>query len=104
MKGKKIGIEKSFLTGNEGVVALYKLAIDILKKQGATIIEIELMKSVSATRDAEFTVLKYEFKDGVNKYLATANANVKTLAEVIAFNKQNEKKAMPYFCNPFSSL
>jgi amidase len=42
-------------------------------------------------------VLEYEFKDGVNKYLASANAKVKTLAEVIAFNKANEDKAMPFF-------
>ena len=42
-------------------------------------------------------VLKYEFKDGVNKYLSTANAKVKTLADVIDFNKQNEATAMPFF-------
>jgi amidase len=42
-------------------------------------------------------VLLYEFKDGVNKYLSTANAKMKTLADVIAYNKQNEAKAMPYF-------
>ena len=47
--------------------------------------------------DAEFAVLQYEFKDGLNRYLAAANAGVKTLAEVIAFNKNNEAKAMPFF-------
>ena len=41
--------------------------------------------------------LIYEFKDGLNRYLATANAQVKTLADVISFNKNNEAKAMPYF-------
>ena len=39
----------------------------------------------------------YEFKDGLNRYLAKANAGVKTLADVIAFNKKNESKAMPFF-------
>jgi amidase len=52
---------------------------------------------ISKLGDAEFDVMKYEFKDGLNKYLATANAKVKTLTEVIAFNKTNEDKAMPYF-------
>ena len=47
--------------------------------------------------EAEFKVLLYEFKDGVNKYLANANAKVKNLADVIAYNKANEAKAMPYF-------
>ena len=36
LTGKRIGVEKSFLTGHEGVVELYKAAIDLLKKQGAT--------------------------------------------------------------------
>jgi amidase len=40
--------------------------------------------------------MQYEFKAGVNKYLAT-NAKVKTLKEVIDFNTANEDKAMPYF-------
>ena len=97
LKGKRIGIEKAFLTGHEGVVGLYKKSIEILKAQGATVVEIELLKETNKLGADELTVLKYEFKDGVNKYLSTANAKVKSLAEVIAFNKQNEVKAMPWF-------
>ena len=97
LKGKKIGIEKSFLKGNDSVVALYQQAIDVLKQQGATVIEIELVKETNKLGEAELTVMKYEFKDGVNRYLSTANAKVKTLADVIAFNKENEAKAMPFF-------
>lgn len=97
LAGKRIGIEKSFLKGHEGVVGLYKETIEVLKKQGATVIEIELQKSTNELGDAEFTILQYEFKDGVNNYLAKANAKVKTLADVIAFNKQNEATAMPFF-------
>jgi amidase len=94
LKGKKIGIEKSFLTGHEGVVALYKAAIEKLKELGAQVIEIELQKEMRAINAS---VLQPEFKAGVNAYLATANAKVKTLTEVIAFNKANESTAMPYF-------
>ncbi|WP_020594784.1 amidase [Spirosoma panaciterrae] len=97
LAGKRIGIEKSFLNGHEGVVALYKEAIELLKKQGATVVEIELMKELREMGGAEFTVLQYEFKDGLNSYLSKANARVKSLAEVIAFNKQNQAKAMPFF-------
>ncbi|MFD2570096.1 amidase [Spirosoma soli] len=97
LRGKRIGIEKSFLKGHESVVGLYKEAIEVLKKQGATVVEIEMMKELSETGGAEFTVLQYEFKDGLNRYLSKANAKVKSLADVIAFNKQNEAKAMPFF-------
>lgn len=97
LKGKRIGIEKNYLEGHEDVVALYKQAIEVLKQQGAEVVEVEVLKQTREGGDAEYTVLQYEFKDGVNKYLAGANAKVKTLAEVIAFNKANESKAMPYF-------
>lgn len=97
LKGKRIGVEKSFLSGHEAVVALYKEAIETLKQQGAEVVEIELVKLVGPLGDAEFSIMQYEFKDGLNKYLATANAGVKSLADVIQFNKDNEARVMPYF-------
>jgi amidase len=74
---------------------LQKKAIDLLKKQGATVLEIDYLDKINELGAAEF-VMQYEFKAGVNKYLATANAKVKTL-KVIDFNTANEDKAMPYF-------
>ena len=97
LQGKRIGIEKSFLEGNKQVADIYNAAIDVLKNLGASVIEIELKKALNDLGDPEFTVLQYEFKDGLNKYLSTANAKVKTLKEVIEFNKQNETAAMPFF-------
>ena len=97
LKGKKIGIEKTHLKGNEKLVALLQQAMAEMVKQGAEIIEVELTKSTAELGDAEFTVLQYEFKDGVNKYLANAKGNIKTLQDVIDFNLKNEGQAMPYF-------
>lgn len=97
LTGKRIGIEKSFLKGNEAVVSLFNEAIAVLKGKGAKVIEIDLLSELKTIGDAEYQVLLYEFKDGLNRYLSTANAKVKSLADVIAFNKQNEPKAMPYF-------
>ena len=97
LKGKRIGIEKSFLTGHEGVVQLYQNAIAKLKELGAEIIEISLLAEMRSIGGASTIVLQTEFKDGVNAYLKKANAKVKTLTEVIAFNKENATSAMPYF-------
>jgi amidase len=97
LKGKRIGIEKKPQGNNKYINALLEDAINLLKKQGATVIEIDYLDKINSLGEAEFEVLQYEFKDGLNKYLATANAKVKTLKEVIAFNKNNENKAMPYF-------
>ncbi len=79
------------------MLALIKKATDLLRQQGAEIVEIEYFEKISKLGDAEFEVMQFEFKDGLNKYLAATNAKMKTLADVISFNKQNEDKAMPYF-------
>jgi len=97
LQGKRIGIEKKFLEGHEGVVGLYKAAIDLIKSKGAVIVEVELMTAIKDAGSGEFTVLQYEFKDGLDKYLSATNAKVKSLADVIAFNNQNEATAMPWF-------
>jgi amidase len=97
LKGKKIGVEKSYLKGHEGIDALLVKAIEQMKLAGAEIVEVDFLEKTKGLWGDEYQVLLYEFKDGVNKYLASANAKVKTVADVIAFNKQNEPKAMPHF-------
>jgi amidase len=97
LAGKRIGVEKSHFKGHEGVVDAYNEALEVLQKAGATLVEIELLKDIDPLGKAEFELQQFEFKDGLNRYLATANAGVKSLAEVIAFNKANEARTMPYF-------
>ncbi len=97
LKGKRIGIEKKPQGNNQYLHALQQKAIDLLKQQGAGVIEIDYLDKINKLGDSEFLVLEYEFKDGLNKYLSTANGNMKSLADVIAFNKKNEDRAMPYF-------
>lgn len=97
LKGKRIGVEKKPQGDNPLLHALQQKALEVLKQQGATIIEVEYLDEINKLGDAEFEVMQYEFKDGLNRYLANANARVKSLEEVIAFNKTNESKAMPYF-------
>jgi len=97
LRGKRIGVEKSMLKRHEGVDDLLQKALEIMKTNGATVVEVELMKKLEGIDPSEFTVLQYEFKDGLNRYLSTAHASVKSLKEIIDFNKQNENKAMPYF-------
>ena len=97
LKGRRIGIEKKPQGNNKYINALLDDAINLLKKQGAVIIEIDYIEKFDAFGQAEFEVLQYEFKAGLNNYLATSNAKVKTLKEVIDFNSSNEDKTMPYF-------
>ena len=97
LKGKRIGIEKSHLTGNPDLAALLRTAITTMEAQGATIVEVDVMGPLKLLGNAEYQVLLYEFKDGLNKYLASANGKVKSLKELIAYDLQNEKSVMPFF-------
>ncbi len=98
LKGKRIGVEQSFLKGRqEEVVALYQKTIDQLKALGATIVPVELVKETGPLGEAEFQVLLYEFKDGLNKYLSGVKKGVKSMSELIEFNKKNAEVAMRYF-------
>lgn len=97
LNGKRIGVEKSFMQKHEAVDALLKKALDQMKNKGAIIVELEFIEPFNKINVDENKVLQYEFKDGINIYLATANAPVKSLQELIKFNKLNESKAMPFF-------
>jgi amidase len=98
LQGKRLGLEKAALDGNPDMEALLQEAVTVLKSKGATIVEIELDKALKAIpQGTEFNVLLYEFKDGLAKYFNAYNTKVKSLADVIAFNKANAAKCMPFF-------
>jgi len=98
LSGKRVGVEKSFLTGGqESVLTLYKNAIVQLEKQGATVVEVDFLGPFNRLGMQAVKVLQYEFKDGVNKYLAKANSKMKSLADVIKYNHEQAAIMMPNF-------
>lgn len=90
LKGKRIGIIKNSGGFSDKVDTLMQQAIRSMKVQGAEIIEVEAPKA-NEYDDPSFQVLLYEFKDGLNKYLAGLGpeAPVKSLKELIEFNKKD---------------
>ncbi len=97
LKGKNIGIDRKKKSINHHLNALLDEAIDVLKKQGANIIDIEFVSKIDELGKFEIEIMQQEFKAEVNNYLANANHRIKSLKDVIEFNKSNEEKAMPYF-------
>lgn len=97
LRGKRIGVEQSFLKVHEKVDALLAEAIDRMREAGATIVEVAYASRLKDIGANEYELLKYEFKDGLNRYLAQANAPMHSLKEVIAFNEANASTVMPFF-------
>lgn len=97
LKGKRIGVDLKVRSVNTVLNTMLDEALAQLKQLGATVVEIDYVAAINAIGKYELEILQYEFKDGVNRYLSTAGHKMKTLKDVIEFNKANEAKAMPYF-------
>jgi amidase len=94
-----MGVPRNAFQLNVLVGPIFKSAIDALQAHGAIIIDPADIPTARKFDDAEDDVLHYEFKDGLNKYLATTAPAVKarTLAALIAFNEENPSREMPWF-------
>ena len=99
LKGARIGVLR-FATGwSSQVDAVFERALEVLKAQGATLVDIKEFEDRSRIGKDEFAVLLTELKAGLNAYLATTPPAVKTrtLADVIAFNNANADAEMALF-------
>ena len=99
LSGARIGVVRKYFGFNEGVDRLMEQAIDVLKKQGATVVDPAEIATIGKTGENENIVLLYELKADLNAYLARLGpgAPVHTLKEVIEFNQRHRQDEMPYF-------
>jgi amidase len=99
LKGARIGVHRKGFGFNDAVDKLMADCIDIMKKRGAVIVDPADIPTQGKFDDSELEVLLYEFKAGLNSYLASLGprAPVKSLKEIIDFNEQYRDREMPYF-------
>ena len=100
LKGKRIGVVKSQFGGrNDLASAVIEKSLEVLKAQGATLVDIAELPGAGKYGASEFEVLLYEFKAGIAAYLAeyAPSSPIKSLADVMAFNEKNRDKVMPFF-------
>jgi len=73
-------------------------AVDALKAEGAEVVDPVEFPTLGKTDEAEYEVLLYEFKADLEAYFSgRPGAQVRTLADLIAFNKQKAGREMPFF-------
>jgi amidase len=99
LRGARIGVARKFFGYNHDVDALMESAIAEMKRRGAVIVDPADLPTHGQFDDSEFDAMLYEFKDGLNRYLAGTQPNVKvrSLDALIAFNEKNKAREMPYF-------
>lgn len=96
LRGKRIGVLRQAMGYHPGVDALMDRAIGAVRSQGAEVIDITV-PNYNAWNEHEITVLLYEFKDGLNRYLQQSGAPVASLEALIAWNREHADQVMPHF-------
>ncbi len=99
LQGARIGVARDFFGNDDRLDRVIEEGIRAMAGAGAVIVDPVRIASHAKLGDAENEVLHYEFKAGLNAYLAALgpDAPVRTLAELIAFNERNAEREMRYF-------
>lgn len=118
LKGARIGVARNYFGSDRRVDQIIEECISVMKELGAEVIDpadVEGVKPLDEMApgvidpaefegdmtfsEMVFEALKCEFKADLNAYLAGlgAEAPVRSLAEIIAFNERNRGEVMPYF-------
>jgi amidase len=101
LRGARIGIPRQVYFGYSAKTdVIANAAIESMRQLGAEIIDpadIPTAQQISST-EAELTVLLFEFKADLNKYLSElTNTRIRTLEDIIEFNNKHAEEELHYF-------
>jgi amidase len=100
LRGARIGVARAKFFGYSDVTdRLGNAALEVLRREGAVLVDPADIPHAGEYDAAELEVLLYELKADLNAYLAALGpgARVRTLADAIAFNEREREREMPYF-------
>ncbi|HEY4845459.1 MAG TPA: amidase [Candidatus Dormibacteraeota bacterium] len=101
LRGARIGVLRQQFSGYApGADRLFNEALATFRSLGAELHDPAILPSADEIQQskAELTVLYYEFHADLDKYLAArADPTVRSLHDVVAFNRSHQREEMPYF-------
>ncbi len=98
LQGARLGVARNYTGFHEKCEALLEDALAAMRSAGARVIDPIELPNRGDYGDAEYEVLLYEFKADLNNYLAQRpSVPVKSLANLIDFNRSLADAEMPYF-------
>ena len=99
LRGARIGLLREYWGRHGAIDRMLDGAVAAMRDSGAELIDVAALPGINETGRPGFELMLYEFKAGLNAYLSrlSANARVRTLADVIRFNQQHSADEMPYF-------
>ena len=100
LEGARIGVARKRYAGyHDATDEILKNSLEVMRAQGATIVDPADIPTAGKFGDMEFDVLLYEFKADLNAWLAewAPGAPARTLGALIEWNKAHAADEMPYF-------
>ncbi|PWI68884.1 hypothetical protein PCL_01269 [Purpureocillium lilacinum] len=104
LRGSRIGVPWNVIKGqNEDKrwdveIDGFRKALEVLEKNGATIIEVEFSAKMEELREVEYTVMGADFMSSLARYFADLSVNpsgVGTLAELRDLTQKHPKEGFP---------
>ncbi|ANU08662.1 amidase [Paraurantiacibacter namhicola] len=98
LQGVRIGVMRKQVGGNPQVAEVFDAALADMAARGAVLVDIEYEPD-GAMYEAEYAVLLYEFREGLEDYLANSPADLpaRDLSGLIAFNEANADTELRWF-------
>jgi amidase len=98
LRGARIGVLHGPFRFHARMEAVLNAQLDALRAAGATVVDLGELTALGDISKSSGDVLSYEFKDGINAYLADLGPNspMKTLADLIRFNDDHRAEEMPF--------
>lgn len=96
LRGARIGVVRKLMGYHPDTDAAMERAIAAMKAAGATVVDADIPTLGQWDAD-EYQVLLYEFKDGLNRYLAGSTSARKSMADLIAFDQAHADQEMAFF-------
>lgn len=99
LRGARVGVWREGVFGaSPEADVIGEAAIADLRRLGATVVDPADIPGVNDIGGPEFTVLLCEFKDDIAAYLSELrNTDMRTLADLIAFNEANAERELRWF-------
>jgi amidase len=98
VRGLRVGVPRDVWGYSPAADAASERALSMLSRAGANIVDDLALPSLKDLDDeVGLTLMLVELKVGLAAYLATRDAPVKTLADVIRFNREHAEEELPWF-------
>jgi amidase len=101
LKGARLGVLRKQSGKHPQVLALFDAALVKLREAGAVIVDSVELPNAREAGSLSWKAMLIELRTDLNAYLEERGGDVRSLAELIAFNEKHRDTEMPHFGQEF---